>query len=64
VCQFLHSSTTVHLAVVKRILRYIKTSTNLGLKIRKKKSTLVSAFSDAGPEIQMTGGPLEGLLFF
>jgi hypothetical protein len=47
VCQFLHAPTTVHWAVVKRILRYLKQSTNLGLKISKSSSLLVSAFSDA-----------------
>jgi hypothetical protein len=47
VCQFLHAPTTVHWAVVKRILRYVKQSSKLGLKIRKSDSTLVSAFSDA-----------------
>jgi hypothetical protein len=46
VCQFLHSPTTVHLAAAKHILRYVKASTNIGLKIRKINSTLVSAFSD------------------
>ena len=33
VCQFLHAHTTVHWAVVKRILRYVKQSSKLGLKI-------------------------------
>jgi hypothetical protein len=47
VCQFLHAPTIVHWAAVKRILRYIKHSTKLGLKIRRSDSTLVSAFSDA-----------------
>jgi hypothetical protein len=47
VCQFLHTPTTVHWAVVKRILRYVKQSSKVGLKIRKSDSTLVSAFSDA-----------------
>jgi histone deacetylase 1/2 len=47
VCQFLHAPTTVHWAAVKRILRYLKQSTNLGLKISKSSSLLVSAFSDA-----------------
>jgi histone deacetylase 1/2 len=47
VCQFLHAPTTDHWTAVKRILRYIKGSCNLGIKIRKSSSTLVSAFSDA-----------------
>jgi len=47
VCQFLHAPTTLHWAAVKRILRYIKQCTNLGLHIHRSDSTLVSAFSDA-----------------
>jgi hypothetical protein len=47
VCQFLQSPTTIHWAAVKRILPYIKSSINLGLKIQKSRSTLVSGFSDA-----------------
>lgn len=47
VCQFLHAPTTVHWEAVKRILRYIKQCTGLGLKIHRSVSTLVSAFSDA-----------------
>jgi hypothetical protein len=47
VCQFLHSPTTQHWMAVKRILRYIKSSVGLGLKINRSSSTLVSAFSDA-----------------
>jgi hypothetical protein len=47
VCQFLHSPTTVHWASVKRIFRYIKHTTRLGLKITKCWSLLVSGFSDA-----------------
>jgi hypothetical protein len=46
VCQFLHSPTTLHWSAVKRILRYIRGTIHLGLKIVKDKSTLVSAFSD------------------
>ena len=47
VCQFLHAPTTIHWSAVKRILRYVKGTLNLGLKIKKSSSTLVSAFSDA-----------------
>jgi histone deacetylase 1/2 len=47
VCQFLHAPTTVHWAAVKRILRYLKQTTNVGLKIGRSSSLLVSAFSDA-----------------
>jgi hypothetical protein len=47
VCQFLQLPTTIHWAAVKRILRYIKSSINLGLKIQKSRSTLVSGFFDA-----------------
>jgi hypothetical protein len=47
VCQFLHSPITIHWTTVKRILRYVKQTTKVGLKIRRSNSTLVSAFSDA-----------------
>jgi hypothetical protein len=46
VCQFLHAATDEHWAAVKRILRYIKSCTKLGIKIAKTNSLLVSAFSD------------------
>jgi histone deacetylase 1/2 len=47
VCQFLHSPTTTHWTAVKRILRYVQGTHKLGLAIKKSKSMLVSAFSDA-----------------
>jgi histone deacetylase 1/2 len=47
VCQFLHAPTTVHWAAVKMILRYLKQSTKLGVKISKSSSLRVSAFSNA-----------------
>ena len=47
VCQFLHSPTTAHWSAVKRILRYVRGTMNYGLKIRRSKSMMVSAFSDA-----------------
>ncbi|WVZ83847.1 hypothetical protein U9M48_030944 [Paspalum notatum var. saurae] len=47
VCQFLHSPTSSHWTAVKRILRYVKNTLDLGLKINPTNSTMVSAFSDA-----------------
>jgi histone deacetylase 1/2 len=47
VCQFLYAPTTVHWTAVKRILRYLRGTTSLGLRLRKSTSTMVSAFSDA-----------------
>jgi histone deacetylase 1/2 len=47
VYQFLHAPTTVHWSVVKRILRYIRGTLSLGLKIGVSKYMIVSAFSDA-----------------
>lgn len=46
-CQFLHTPTTAHWSAVKRILRYVHGTPRLGLKIRKSRSMLVSAFTDA-----------------
>ena len=47
VCQFLHSTTTIHWEVVKCILKNVQGTIGLGLKIRKSNSMLVSAFSGA-----------------
>ncbi|WVZ90565.1 hypothetical protein U9M48_036856 [Paspalum notatum var. saurae] len=47
VCQFLSAPTTEHWAAVKRILRYVKYTIKVGLKICRSQSLLVSAFSDA-----------------
>lgn len=47
VCKYLHAPTMVHWATVKRILRYLKHTTKIGLKISKSSSLLVNAFSDA-----------------
>jgi histone deacetylase 1/2 len=47
VCQFLHAPTTTHLSAVKRILRYIQGTSKFGLRIRKSKCRIVSAFSYA-----------------
>jgi histone deacetylase 1/2 len=46
-CQFLHAPTTSHWTVVKRILRYVKGTSGIGIKITKSSSTLLSAFFDA-----------------
>ena len=47
VCQFLHAPTTVHWTAVKRILRYLRGTISVGLRLSKCESVLVSAFSDA-----------------
>jgi histone deacetylase 1/2 len=47
VCQYLHAPTTAHWTAVKRILRYVKNTSQLGITFRKSSSTLLSAFSDA-----------------
>jgi hypothetical protein len=47
VYQYLHSPTTLHLAAVKRILKYVKGTIGMGLQITKSPSMLVSRFSDA-----------------
>jgi hypothetical protein len=46
VCQYLHSPTEEQWSAVKRILRYLKQSIRIGLKIHKSNSLLVSGFSD------------------
>lgn len=44
ICQFLHSPTSDHWAAVKSILRYVKGTSTIGLKIGRSQSILVSAF--------------------
>jgi hypothetical protein len=46
VCQFLHQPTLIHLTAMKRILRYIQSTLDIGFKIDKCRSILVSALSD------------------
>jgi hypothetical protein len=46
VCQFLHAPTSAHWTSVKRILRYVNCTADIGLTIPKKNSFVVSAFSD------------------
>jgi hypothetical protein len=47
VCQFLHAPTNVHWMAVKRILKYVRKDTKIGLKIIKCNSMLISGFSDS-----------------
>jgi hypothetical protein len=47
VCQYLHSPTTLHLTAVKRISRFVKGTVDLGMKIMKSSSLVVSGFSNA-----------------
>jgi histone deacetylase 1/2 len=47
VCQFLHAPTAVHWTTVKCILRYLRGTISLGLRLSKSSSTIISAFSDA-----------------
>ena len=47
VCQYLHAPTTVHWTAAKRILRYVKHTSHIGLTFSKSSSFLLSAFSDA-----------------
>lgn len=47
VCQFLQAPTEDHWTAVKRILRYLKETSKLGLRLYKSNSTLLSAFTDA-----------------
>lgn len=47
VCQFLHAPTVVHWVAVKRVIRYLKQDTKIGIKISKSKSIFVNGFSDA-----------------
>jgi histone deacetylase 1/2 len=47
VCQYLHAPTTEHWTAAKRILRYVKDTSKLGITFTKSSSTFLSAFSDA-----------------
>ena len=60
-CQYLHAPTTTHWIAVKRILRYLKHTVKIGLRISRSSSLLVSAFSDAdwagcSDDCRSTGG--------
>ncbi|KAM3262177.1 hypothetical protein ACQJBY_052712 [Aegilops geniculata] len=47
VCQFLHAPRDSHWAAVKRILRYIRSTSSYGLHLQPAPSGVLSAFSDA-----------------
>jgi histone deacetylase 1/2 len=47
VCQFLHAPTTVHWIAAKRILRYLRGTISLVLRLSRSSSTIISAFSNA-----------------
>jgi hypothetical protein len=47
VCQYLHAPTEDHWSAAKRILRYLKSNTKIGLSICWSNSLLMSAYSDA-----------------
>ena len=62
VCQFMSSPTSVHWAVVKRILRYLHDTTHMGLCLTKSSTNLLSAFPDTdGSEILMIIEALESM---
>ncbi|KAD3069268.1 hypothetical protein E3N88_37148 [Mikania micrantha] len=47
VCQFMHSPTENHWSAVKRILRYLQGTSDLGLLIQHTSGTVLHAYSDA-----------------
>jgi hypothetical protein len=61
VCQYLHAPTTLHLVAIKRILRFVKGTIDLGLQIVKSPSMMVSGYLDVDwvgclDERRSTGG--------
>ncbi|XP_019191701.1 PREDICTED: uncharacterized protein LOC109186229 [Ipomoea nil] len=46
-CQHMHSPTTEHWSLLKRVLRYVKGTLHFGLHIRRSVSTELHAFSDS-----------------
>ena len=46
-CLFMHAPTTAHQALVKRILRYVRGTTALGLHLRGSNQNDLVAYSDA-----------------
>lgn len=66
VCQYLHAPATTHWTAVKRILRFVKYTRDVGLTILKSGSILISAFSDtdwAGSIDDRRSTGVGGLLF-
>ncbi|KAK1644819.1 hypothetical protein QYE76_062624 [Lolium multiflorum] len=47
ICQYLHAPTTDYWTTAKRILRYVKETTKLGITFKPSSSTLLSGFFDA-----------------
>lgn len=47
VCQFLHAQTTSHWNLVKRILRYLKSSYTLGLSFTNSGPLALTCYTDA-----------------
>lgn len=67
VCQFMQNPLEAHWKAIKRILRYIAGTFELGLHlVRCHGSSLdITAFSDANwAQTQMTEDPLQGTVFF
>jgi histone deacetylase 1/2 len=63
VCQFLHSPTTVHWSAVKRILRYIMHTLDVGLIRSPIPDLLVHFLIPIGQEVLMREGQHEDLLY-
>ena len=47
VCLHMHASRDVHQTMLKRILRYVKGTTSLGIQLRAAPSPTITAYSDA-----------------
>jgi hypothetical protein len=47
ICLHIHAPRTPHLALVKRVLRYIRGTLDFGLQLRASSSTTLTAYSDA-----------------
>lgn len=64
ICQYLHSPTTTHCTAAKHVLRYVKHTLHLGLKISRSRSTLLTGFLMlTGQGVFMTGILQENLQF-